>query len=279
MAERFVQSIALLEERAVAVVLVVDNTERSDENGLADRLRTVEHDVRCLRAPRNLGYFGGADYGLESYLANNSLPDWVIVSNVDIEFRDPHFLVELSRLRSDGRIGVVAPSIWSSRSRRDLNPRLVSRPRRATMKFYKIVFRNVYSLNLYEILAAVKHAAKAAIRRILPGALRPVGRTGEREVTDSVGEPTRAIYAPQGSCIAFSRRYFERGGSLKNPLFLFGEEIFVAETARELELNVVYDPRLRLWHDDHTSTGLVRSRRVATYQGQSAAYIADRYFQ
>ena len=66
---------------------------------------------------------------------------------------------------------------------------------------------------------------------------------------------------------------------MEYPSFLFGEEVFVAETARQIGLRVIYHPGLRLSHDDHSSTGLVRSRRLAGLVRASASYIADRYFQ
>jgi GT2 family glycosyltransferase len=142
MAVRFVQSAATLLERSNTTVLVVDNTEYDTERGLGQRIQAVDPAARYVRAPRNLGYFGGADYGLDWYLASHRLPDWVLVSNVDVVFRDRQFLVSLRRMESSDDIGVVAPCIRSSRTWRDLNPMLVRRPRRATMKFYKIAFSN-----------------------------------------------------------------------------------------------------------------------------------------
>jgi GT2 family glycosyltransferase len=106
----------------------------------------------------------------------------------------------------------------------------------------------------------------------------PAGLDGAKPAFSPGDEGVRTIYAPQGSCLVFSRRYFEQGGSLEYPAFLFGEEIFVAETVLRLGLQVVYDPRLRVWHDEHASTGRLRSRKLARYVGQSAAYLADTFF-
>jgi hypothetical protein len=61
-------------------------------------------------------------------------------------------------------------------------------------------------------------------------------------------------------------------------MFLFGEEMYIAETARSLGLQVVYDPMLEVWHDDHTSTGLMPTRRMASYMRESTAFIIDQYF-
>src|SRR6185437_3069774 len=68
------------------------------------------------------------------------------------------------------------------------------------------------------------------------------------------------IYAPHGSLIIFSRRFFEAGGYLDKDLFLYGEEISVAEMCRSLSLPVLYEPRLRVVHNEHQSTGKALSR-------------------
>jgi hypothetical protein len=86
----------------------------------------------------------------------------------------------------------------------------------------------------------------------------------------------RRIYAPHGSFIVFSREYFDRGGTLAHVPFLYGEEIMVAETARRLNLAVVYDPGFQIKHVEHSTTG--KNPLVRQYQAESAKYCADAYF-
>jgi GT2 family glycosyltransferase len=276
MAVQFVRAASALVCDGGVSLVIVDNAEGGGREALLADLERADPRLRVVRAGRNLGYFGGAALGLREYVGAHGWPDWVMVANVDIEFRDPDLLRRLLDLPWPDNLGIVAPSIWSRKSLRDLNPRLVRRPRRATMKFYKLIFANVVTLNLYEIAAAAKHVVTYLLRqgRGLAGrALASSTGAGPRQ-----SEGRRVIYAPQGSCLIFSRQYFTRGGTLDYPSFLFGEELYVAETARELGLAVVYEPRLKLWHDDHASTGLIRSRRIAGHQGRSARFIADRYF-
>jgi len=274
MALRFVRSATALQPSTTETVLV-DNSDGPPERELGQQLRGAGTSVLYVRAPRNLGYFCGADYGLRQYVAAHGDPDWVVVSNVDIRFDDPSCLNRLQDLPASDDIGIVAPSIWSRRSRRDLNPRMRQRPSTTAMHMYKLVFGSWLTLNAYELLAAAKHATKYVIRHYIVDSLRQSpsdGAAGRRHSLET-------IYAPQGSCVIFSKRFFERGGSLEYPSFLFGEEVYVAETARQLGLRVIYHPGIRVSHDDHSSTGLVRSPRVARLVKASARYIADRYFR
>jgi GT2 family glycosyltransferase len=233
----------------------------------------MNRKVMFLPSPRNLGYFGGAAYGLNRYLESHPLPEWVVVSNVDIEFRDREFVNNLvCASRPDG-VGVLAPSILSSITGGDLNPFMVHKPRRAVVRFRKAVFSNPYTLNLYESGSLLKHTIAKMLRHT--HVLRGVSSTYR---VKSSRHAVRQIYAPHASCIVFSKAYFECGGGLQYPLFLYGEDTFVAETARGLNMMVVYDPSLRLWHDEHTSTGLLRSRGIAAHVGEAAAYIAEHYY-
>ena len=87
----------------------------------------------------------------------------------------------------------------------------------------------------------------------------------------------RKIYAPHGSCIIFNKNYFERGGTLDHISFLFGEEIFVGETVRNLRLNVLYIPEIKVRHYEHSSIGNVISRRINKFYRKSIDDIIYQY--
>ena len=258
---------ALQPVRRIAEVVVVDNTERADSAAFFARLRTVDPAVIAMKAPGNLGYFGGARYAWEEWQRSTSrLPDWVMVSNVDVGFHDGGFFLKLLASTYPAGTGVIAPSICSAARHGDWNPKIRRRPSRNRIHAYKALFGNHWVLNLYEMAARIKHAAQGLTRRLK-------GR--EDGPKDNA---VQKIYAPHGACMLFAREYFERGGDLNFPGFLFGEEVFVGETARRLQLGVVYDPRLRMTSSDHVSTGRFRSRHMAKYMYDSAAILAERYF-
>ena len=61
----------------------------------------------------NLGYFGGAAFGLKKYLTENPLPEWIMVSNTDIVFADQGLFVRLANLYRDAmpNPAILAPDI------------------------------------------------------------------------------------------------------------------------------------------------------------------------
>lgn len=257
--ERYLESIRSVEAQQRLQVLVVDNTV--DGNWAST---SSQGNCRVVQTHTNLGYFGGARYGLSLYLAENPLPDWVIISNVDLLLEGPRLLERLAQLGSIPDLGAVAPRIRSALTGIDQNPYMRVRPSALRMHMYKWLFRSWIILNIYEGLAALFRKIRGGINRLYPESSHPLSQ--------------ETIYAPHGSFLIFSRYYFERGGDLDFPEFLFGEEIYIAENMRRLGLRVAYEPSLRVTHQEHHSTKLLKSRRVAKYLAYSAAYCADTFF-
>jgi len=253
-------------------VVVVDNTERPDSRELFTGLERAPVPVVCVKSPSNAGYLGAVRLGLGEYARRvGRVASWTLVSNVDVRFGDPGFFQRLALASRPEDVGVIAPSIWSDTYKRDRNPHLLRRPSPLAMRFYASLYSHFYVANLYIVGAWLASRVWHAARGVLDAAGRP-------ETRSPVLREARDIYAANGSCFALSAAFFQRGGNFDYPCFLFGEEIFVAETARGLGLRVVYDPTLRVYHDDHVSTGLLRSRQVVSYMRASSVFLARRYF-
>jgi hypothetical protein len=116
----------------------------------------------------------------------------------------------------------------------------------------------------YNVLSIVKNLLKGRSRK-------PVSQEHAAEV--------REIYAPHGSCVLFNRTYFEVGASIEHGAFLFGETITVAEWVRRKGLRIVYDPRIAIQHKEHSTTGRIKSRRIARLQYLAARYCWGAYFK
>jgi GT2 family glycosyltransferase len=238
----------------------VDNSDGRDQGELERRLGSSQPSVRCWTAPGNLGYFGGARYGVKLALEAGADPDWIVVSNVDLSF-DPQ-AVKSALACHDGRTtGVVAPAIQSSISGRALNPFMVQRPSAWKMHAYKYVFYPYWGLVGFTFLSD----GMVWLRRLIEP------RRDDRDGPQN-------IYAPHGAFIAISRELFSRSAPLDHPPFLFGEEITLAECARRQGLSVVYDPRIRVVHHEHASTATMPNRKRHAYVRDAAAYCADTFF-
>jgi GT2 family glycosyltransferase len=247
-------------------ITVVDNSGSSTLRKALSQI-SKETDLRVLVSESNLGYFGGAALGFRDYLLWNEMPEWIIVCNSDISLLQEDFFGSLLHYGDKHNFGIISPSIISGLSGKDQNPFMLVRPSASLMGIYKVLFTSYPSVVLYSSL----YLAKEKLLKLY------WSRLAISEKLRRAAEPVR-IYAGHGAFLAFRKTYFERGGTLHHGAFLFGEEIFVAETVRRLGLTIGYDPRLQVFHRGHATTGYIPSRVMVSHMREAARYCADTWF-
>jgi GT2 family glycosyltransferase len=263
-------------------VLVVDNTEQFDQNlcfSIKEKSASIESkgvSIDYLHSTANLGYFGGASFGLDTFMKSNPQPDFVIVSNVDIVFPDKNFIKYLTTRKYDDNVGVIAPCIRSNLSGNDLNPFLYSRPSYLTFFIKEIVLTHRVSSYFYNFFYYIKKyilylrgKVFSLIRKEALETRLPLKRTSEEK---------RTIYASHGSFFVFRSLFFELGGNINYPSFLFCEEYFIAETITSLGLCIQYDPSLVLVHNEHSSMRIQTSHQKRKWLSQSFKCIRENFF-
>ena len=259
---QFLDSVSRLESFAGCNVLIVDN---NSEDGSISRIRqTISEfrNVELLPSSLNRGYFGAARWALDQYLERHSLPGWVAVCNNDIEFDDSLFLVKLLE-KDPTSSGVIAPSIISGLTGHDANPSIRKRPSRFRMLRYRLWLANYYAMWLKQWLSP-------SLRRIKK-------RHNMSGHTRAAAQPGQPIYAPHGSFVIFSRKFFEAGGFIDDGFFLYAEEFSVAEMSIRLRLPVIHEPTLRVRHKEGRSTGRMLSRDIYLHQVNGFRYALARY--
>src|SRR5262249_44246327 len=136
--------------------VVVDNSEHSPPHAELTALARSDSRLAVWSAPRNLGYFGGARWGLEHVARAAGPPACAIVSNPDIRFSDRETLVNLAQWHGRCPPAVVAPSIVRLSTGLDENPFMRVRPSASRMRFYRSVF-SLYPITVaYSALGELK---------------------------------------------------------------------------------------------------------------------------
>ncbi|PIP54168.1 MAG: hypothetical protein COX07_06795 [Bacteroidetes bacterium CG23_combo_of_CG06-09_8_20_14_all_32_9] len=258
---RFIKSLEQYGDSNIDLILV-DNSEQKSPEKFKKYIGNSPLKLMYIRCENNLGYFGGARKGLDEYRKAKALPEWIIVCNVDIVFNDPSFFNKLYDFKRKENLGIIAPSIISNRWNTDYNPKIPVRYSKKKLIFYKAIYSVCFIQNLYIALSYLKKMTHRF-------------KNTKTAIPDNTG---REIYAPHGSCIIFHRNYFEKGGTLNHISFLFGEEVFVAETALKTGLKVVYYPVLQVLDFEHASIGVFYSDKVCRLNRQSIIDIITHYY-
>lgn len=245
-------------------IMIANNSARDKSDPTFEHLKN-DH-VQVINCPENLGYFGACQRLLTEYLKQNSeIPNYVIISNVDIQFQDNQFMSKLLLIKAQQSAGVIAPAVHSSLSGVDTNPFMLKRPSRFRMQMYKYIFSNDITCQLYQIAGLVKSKMKKLFRVSTAEASRSLA--GQK------------IYAGHGAFLIFTKKYFQAGLDFYHGAFLYGEEITTAEKCLQKKLDIIYVPSLAVIHREHASTGLIYSKRTLGFIRESSRYLADTYFK
>jgi hypothetical protein len=139
--------------------------------------------------------------------------------------------------------GVYCPSVISNKTKLDQNPFLWNRPGKYYYYKYKFITSNYYLAKIYTLLAKVK----SNMRMLMPS-------------QGSIKKGPQEIFAPHGAFVGISRKFFEQDGYIENRNFLFYEEEILGFICDRINLKVIYDPRVKILHDEHLVSGTEYSR-------------------
>lgn len=256
----FLQSVAQLDEFGNCRVVVVDNNSGDDSIARIQPEAKRFENVDVLASPENRGYFHAAKWALDNSLVENCTPEWVIICNNDILFDRRSFLTELVA-HDPNSVGVLAPAVISERTGLDSNPMMATKPGTLRILRYRFLLSNYLVARFTQQMAPVVRKLRHHLRRF----------------TRSAKRSSCQIYAPHGAILVFSRSFFQRGGSIDDGSFLFGEEIGVAETCLRIGCPIVYNPRLHVLHKDSQTTGRTLTRETYQHQKRGLQYALSNY--
>ncbi|MCI8485301.1 MAG: hypothetical protein HFH41_13335 [Lachnospiraceae bacterium] len=230
-------------------ICVVDNSNEPID--IQNNYKNVR--VRQIITHDNLGYFGGVKFAINS--GNYRLSDYsyYIISNVDL-IMDHTFFSELGKINLDKNIGCVAPSIWSDIEHGDRNPKMIDRTNAKKLKLLRIMYKFPLLHMFYEKAFYLRRRKKVQDQR------------------------ETYIYAPHGSFMLFTSSFRTFLSVMNYPVFLFGEEIFIAENLRKNHLKTVYQPCLKIYDAEHVSTGTLKSKAYYRYNYEAVDMLLRRYF-
>lgn len=208
-------------------------------------------NVNVISGHGNIGYFPGAHLGLQS-IETFSDYDTMIVCNLDLKL-DENFFLNLNTYNSEA---ILAPSIYSEFEKRDRNPKVIQRYTKEKINkiinFYSVPFLHTIYKAFYYNIFKIKN----------------------RKAYDKGME----FYAPHGSFIIFDGNSHLWREFTSYPVFLFGEEIFVAEVARKHNQPVIYAKDLLVIDRDHASTSLEGERFLRLHNLKAMQYLKNEFW-
>ncbi len=246
------ESLKWVKNGAIEVNILIADTSSNKQTFVYEGC----NDMNVLLYPlTNLGYFGGVS-AIFSKARNINDYDYVVISNVDLRL-SPEFISILSTLDYSEDVCWLAPDIYSLTSDIHINPKILERYSKWKIKVLQFMFKHPLVYWAYTNTLALSRAK-------------------HRTITHSnAGE----IYAGHGSFIVLTKKFFQFYTSITYPVFLFGEEIFLAELIRNIKGKVLYEPRLKIIDNEHESTGKMHLWTYCKRNSEALTYLISKFYK
>lgn len=236
------------------VYLVTANSEKN-YNYLEEELKSLAVETHLYNPSKNLGYLNGCLYGIKQFSRTRE-DDIYIISNTDLEICSTGFIMQIERIMKDKDIYCLGPSIRLKTGKYQ-NPFLNERPSPRKVLMWRLLQGNPFSLRVYSELSRVKRRSKDNYEK----------------------KESANVYAVHGSFFALSSACVKSLLQTPNDIFMFGEEILIAEVAREQNAIVYYTKELEIVHNENSTTGITNATIKAKWYRQSFDYIYKTYFR
>lgn len=225
--------------------IIVDNsTDDKDSSALYGFVEKYPW-IRYLRTTKNLGYFGGLNYGLQNTPLD--IYSYVVIGNNDLSF-EPAFCQELCRSNYDPNVCAICPDVITKDGVHQ-NPHLMKK-----MGWWPRFQLDIYFLHYY--FAYILLLILRVIRPVKSSPLQPPSRC--------------EIHMGIGACYVLTKAFLEQFKELRYPHFLYGEEAYFSDQIHSAGGVLWFDPVLRVHHAE--SATLSKMPRRATYEFARVGY-------
>ncbi len=235
---------------------IYDNSRKTNEQAYAfkNEISSVFEEYSYHSDGMNVGYFGCLP-AAQSLVSRDT--DVVIYCNPDLELDVSFFQNMQDSMRTSS--GMLAPSIVDKKKLIDMNPKYTKRLELKKMKRLKFIYSSPILFALFTYVAVAHEYFMS----------KKVGISSENSSMD--------VYAPHGAMFVFYDIPFFKNLP-KYPCFLFGEEIFIAEEARQKTIEILYDPKVKVFDNRHASIHQINRSRVRKLYYESIRFLIERYY-
>jgi len=231
------------DNKIAITTIIVDNSTQADE-----KMKLVEIALRydntiIVNNEYNNGYFGGLNTGLD--LVDKSVNDFVVVSNNDIRFEE-NLLLSLFKLEWPSKSTVIAPRIITTDGLNQ-NPHMPTKCSSLKKVGFSIYFTNYYLGTAF---------------RTMIKTLKAISRNFIKPKTKSQSDINlfQKIYAGHGSCYILMKDFFSSHDRLDDSVFLWGEEVLLANQVVLAGKDIIYCNQLTVFHDESSSSSKLLSK-------------------
>lgn len=241
-------------------IVVVDNGSSKVFSEICDK-KILTNKVHIVRSEENLGFARGNNLGIK--YSNSILnTDYIICANNDTIFFQRDFFEKIICEFKETNFWVLGPLIYTADGRYVSSP-LVDE---YTMSVFKIdkKIRNLKKQLLYDKMH-IKFLQ--SIWQKIKNHNTAVNNT--KSLTSLVRHENVIL---QGSCLIFSKLFFDKLSGFNDKTFLYEEEYILYVTVLQNKGTTIYSPDIYIYHKEDATTNTLfntkKSKRIFLFENE-----------
>lgn len=231
-------------------IVIVDNYST---NGSGEKLKELykQKNITILQSERNEGFARGNNIGYKYALKNNN-PDYIILSNNDIEITQRNFFEKIIEIDNEIGFDVCGPDVFAPYKQVHQNPLKIDSYTKEDIQ--NIIKWNKRQIIIFNILKYTKtYGIMHKIKKIV----------NKKKIKNILFEKEKTDIILHGSFLIFGKRYFEEfPNGLYPKTFMYMEEAILYYLCKLKNLKLLYSPEIRVLHYEGAATRDKENSRV-----------------
>lgn len=241
--EKCIASIEEMEGKEAIRIVIVDNASPNGSGAILEKKYKKIERIHVLLREENNGFSVGNNEGCAYAIARWN-PDFIVVTNNDIEFKQKDFLSRIQDEYERSHFAVLGPDIYNPIMKSHQSPIGKQPPDRKRVN--KTIRLNRIMLGIYPFAYP-----------FLKGWFRRLESNGDA-VNYQVRQENVCL---MGACLIYSRNFIESRSKIFEPETKFYyEENMQAVWCLHHDMRMIYQPSMKVWHMDGRATKSVDTK-------------------
>lgn len=254
----YAKKLSLLSDaEQVCLIVIINKLENENISDFKSKIKQINLETLVCNASENLGYMNGMLFGYEQYKkeTGNHIPQFVIMSNTDIDYPDNKFLSKLIDKQYEDDIWGIGPAVFVPERNTYDNP--IIDQRRSVEEINQLIKK--FGMPIYNKLYIKGSLIKGKLMK------KDIGKS-------------HRVYEVHG-CY-FIVKGIMADELLKSPFgaLLYSEETYIAEMVYKYNKVEFYDADLIINHIEHSVTGKLETKKLAKYLCDSMKVIKRDFY-
>lgn len=226
-------------------VVIVDNASPNGSGKKLEELFLNNKNVDVILSNNNTGYAKGNNLGIRYALEKYS-PDFIILANNDIEFKQNNFLELLKESFQKKNFDILGPDIFVPETGIHQNPKqsnsyTIEQVQKINNNSRRLLNQNKLLFSFRANLKRVSKLRKFVIQK--------------RKATSIKRDIVQLNIVLHGSLLVFSKKFFDKMVvPFDEKTFFYFETEILDRKMKDLNMIAKYDPSMLVYHHQNTST-------------------------